>query len=54
MTRLSRPSSGVRDGEVDLRGPVESWAEREAILGAARYTPGVKKVEDHLRFASNA
>jgi osmotically-inducible protein OsmY len=41
----------VRDGTVELRGPIESWAEREAILGAARYTPGVKKVEDHLRFA---
>jgi osmotically-inducible protein OsmY len=41
----------VREGTVELRGPVESWAEREAILGAARYTPGVKKVEDHLQFA---
>jgi len=40
----------VRDGEVELSGPVESWAEREAILGAARYTPGVKKVTDHLRY----
>ncbi len=44
----------VRDGTVELRGPVESWAEREAILGAARYTPGVRKVEDHLQFAPYA
>jgi osmotically-inducible protein OsmY len=41
----------VRDSTVELRGPYESWAEHEAILGAARSTPGVKKVEDHLRFA---
>jgi osmotically-inducible protein OsmY len=47
-------SISVRDGEVELTGPVESWAEREAILGAARYTPGVKKVLDHLRFALRA
>lgn len=40
----------VRDGTVELRGPVQSWAEREAVLGAARYTPGVKDVEDHLHF----
>jgi osmotically-inducible protein OsmY len=30
--------------------PVQSWAEREAVLGAARYTPGVKIVDDHLHF----
>jgi osmotically-inducible protein OsmY len=47
-------SVSVRDGEVDLSGPVQSWAERAAILGAARYTPGVKKVQDHLRFAPYA
>jgi osmotically-inducible protein OsmY len=40
----------VRDGTVELRGPVQSWAEREAVLGAARYTPGVKIVDDHLHF----
>jgi osmotically-inducible protein OsmY len=40
----------VRDGTVELRGPIQSWAEREAVLGAARYTPGVKDVEDHLQF----
>jgi osmotically-inducible protein OsmY len=40
----------VKDGTVELRGPIQSWAEREAVLGAARYTPGVKDVEDHLQF----
>ncbi len=40
----------VRDGTVELRGPIQSWAEREAVLGAARYTPGVKIVDDHLHF----
>jgi osmotically-inducible protein OsmY len=40
----------VRDGTVELRGPIQSWAEREAVLGAARYTPGVKDVQDHLQF----
>jgi osmotically-inducible protein OsmY len=39
----------VRGGTVELSGPVQSWAEREAVLGAARYTHGVKQVEDHLQ-----
>jgi osmotically-inducible protein OsmY len=39
----------VHNGVVTLTGPVQSWAEREAIIGAARYTPGVHKVEDCLQ-----
>ncbi len=39
----------VRDGLVKLTGPVRSWAARKAVLGAARYTSGVRAVEDHLR-----
>jgi osmotically-inducible protein OsmY len=40
----------VRNGIVTLTGPVQSWAEREAVLGAARYTQGVRQVEDRLHF----
>jgi len=39
----------VRDGTVTLTGPVHSWAERKSVLAAARFTPGVRTVEDHLR-----
>jgi osmotically-inducible protein OsmY len=38
----------VHDGTVTLTGPVRSWLERQAVLGAARFSPGVYKVEDHL------
>jgi osmotically-inducible protein OsmY len=37
----------VADGAVTLVGPVESWAERDALLNAARKTPGVERVVDH-------
>jgi osmotically-inducible protein OsmY len=36
----------VSDGVVTLYGPVQSRAEREAIIGAARDTHGVHQVED--------
>ena len=39
----------VRDGTVTLTGPVHSWAERKSVLAAARFTPGVRAVEDRLR-----
>src|SRR6185503_4289517 len=38
----------VRDGTVTLTGRVRSWAERTSVLAAARFTPGVVSVEDHL------
>jgi osmotically-inducible protein OsmY len=38
----------VYDGTVRLSGPVHSRLEREAVLGAARGTPGVRNVEDRL------
>ena len=38
----------VTDGVVELRGPVESDEERQAIRVAAEATPGVKAVEDNL------
>jgi osmotically-inducible protein OsmY len=39
----------VRDGTVTLTGSVHSWAERKSVLAAARFTPGVRAVQDHLR-----
>jgi osmotically-inducible protein OsmY len=39
----------VQDGRVILSGSLRSLAEREAAVGAVRGTPGVRKVEDHLR-----
>lgn len=39
----------VRAGTVTLTGAVHSWAERKSVLAAARFTPGVLAVEDHLR-----
>jgi len=39
----------VTDGTVTLTGAVHSWAERKSVLAAARFTPGVRAVEDHLR-----
>ena len=39
----------VKDGGVILSGTVDSWADRETIVGAAKGTRGVRKVEDHLR-----
>jgi osmotically-inducible protein OsmY len=37
-----------RDGNIVLTGPVHSWAERRAIVGAAGHVPGVRSVEDLL------
>lgn len=39
----------VRDGVVTLTGAVHSWAERKSVVAAARFTHGVRDVEDHLR-----
>ncbi len=37
------------DGEVNVSGIVQSWQEKEAVLGAIRGTRGVRSVADHLR-----
>jgi osmotically-inducible protein OsmY len=37
---------------VVLSGSVASWRERQAVIGAARGTPGVQRVEDRLVIAS--
>ena len=39
----------VHDGRVVLSGVVHSLSEREAVLGAARGTYGVRGIEDRLR-----
>ena len=43
----------LQDGTVTLTGPVHSLPERRAILAAARFTPGVRRVVDHLYFDLN-
>jgi osmotically-inducible protein OsmY len=44
-----RIAVSVHDGTVTLTGTVHTWAEKEAVLGAARGTHGVRIVADHLR-----
>jgi osmotically-inducible protein OsmY len=39
----------VQNGAVTLTGTVHSWAERKSVLAAARFTPGVRSIEDRLR-----
>ena len=39
----------VQDGDVKVLGTVRSWAERQAVIGAAKGTPGVRSVKDKLR-----
>jgi osmotically-inducible protein OsmY len=39
----------VHDGRVTLSGSVRTWAERQAAVGAARGTPGVREVDDRLK-----
>ncbi|HEU4430961.1 MAG TPA: BON domain-containing protein [Myxococcota bacterium] len=40
------------DGVVTLRGPVETEAEKQAIVDIARETEGVSRVDDQLEVAS--
>ena len=39
----------VSEGKVTLTGAVPSWVERDAIEGAVRGTPGVRRLESQLR-----
>jgi osmotically-inducible protein OsmY len=39
----------VQGDTVVLSGRVESWRERRAVLGAAKGTPGVRRIDDQLR-----
>jgi osmotically-inducible protein OsmY len=38
----------VRDDTVTLTGSVHSWAERKSVVAAARFTPGVRAVQDNM------
>lgn len=40
------------NGELNVTGTVQSWQEKEAVLGAIRGTRGVRSVADHLRIQS--
>lgn len=42
----------IADHTVVLSGTVASWRERQAVIGAAKGTPGVQRIEDHLQIAS--
>ena len=42
----------VRKGVVDLWGTITDLEQREALRVLAENTPGVKKIEDHLRWSS--
>lgn len=44
-----RISVDIHGDAVVLSGRVASWRERRAVLGAARGTPGVRRVDDRLR-----
>jgi hypothetical protein len=54
VRRAEREASHVKvtvdnAGTVTLEGAVRSWPERQAVIGAARYTMGVRALVDHLR-----
>jgi osmotically-inducible protein OsmY len=42
----------VTEGTVRLTGTVQSWQEKEAVASAARFTPGVRSVDNQLRIAA--
>ena len=42
----------ISDGRVTVSGVVHSWAERQAVVGAVRGTPGVRDVSDRLHIES--
>ena len=50
----SRIGIHVKEKVVDLEGPVFSTEERRAVLVIAENTPGVKEVQDHLRYVNRA
>jgi osmotically-inducible protein OsmY len=39
----------MQDREVKVFGTVHSWAEKESVVGAAKGTPGVRRVDDRVR-----
>jgi osmotically-inducible protein OsmY len=53
--RAERAAERIRVSEshgiVTLRGEVQSWFERQAILGTVRHAPGVREVRDEMSYA---
>lgn len=45
----SRIDLKVQDGQVIVSGIVRSWAEKNAVIGAAKGTPGVRSIDDRLQ-----
>jgi osmotically-inducible protein OsmY len=43
----------MKAGTVVLTGNVNSWFEKQAVLGAVSHASGVKAVQDHLRIVAN-
>jgi len=50
IREAERLNVSVEDGVVTLSGPVQSWDEKRAIMGAVSHAPGVKRVNDQLWF----
>jgi osmotically-inducible protein OsmY len=48
-TTAKRINVVTSDGRVILSGQVQTWADKEAILDAARMTPGVQSVEEQIQ-----
>jgi osmotically-inducible protein OsmY len=46
--KAERVAVAVDGDTVVLTGSVSSWTERRAVVGAARGTPGVRRVDDRL------
>jgi osmotically-inducible protein OsmY len=47
----SRIQIDVEGGRVTLRGDVQSWKEREAVMGAVTGTRGVENIVDRMKIA---
>lgn len=44
-----RIAIAIEGDTVVLSGNIASWSERQAVIGAAKGTPGVRRIEDHLQ-----
>ena len=49
MREARRVNLEINQGRVTVFGDVDSWAERQAIIGAVKGTAGVRAVDDRLR-----
>lgn len=53
-TEADRIKISGREGNIVLTGTVHSWAEHNAIFGAASHPPGVRSIEDHVSINASA